>query len=97
MGMPIIPMKTQPDAFTDLLESIALEEVGIANILNAEGEKLQAAAVLMERCILSSCEVIELQKSVAKVIQTTIKMQMLLEFKLEATLDAKLELEKDGI
>ncbi|MGE5456007.1 MAG: hypothetical protein ACM3O4_02770 [Ignavibacteriales bacterium] len=93
MGMPIIPPRTQPGAFTDLLESIALEEAGIAHLLNAEGEKIQATAGLMVIGQMTPDEVVEFQKSVAKIIQTAIKMQMLLEFKLEATLDAKIELE----
>ncbi|MDD4298342.1 MAG: hypothetical protein PHS98_01755 [Bacilli bacterium] len=38
-------------------------------------------------------EVIEFQKEIIKVIQTAIKMQMLLQFKLETTLEAKLKLE----
>lgn len=40
MGLPVIPEKTQPEAFTDLLESIALEEVGLAHLINAEAEKV---------------------------------------------------------
>ena len=46
MGMPQIPDGTnRPNAeevFIDLLESIALEQIAISHILNAEGEKLQA-------------------------------------------------------
>lgn len=96
MGLPVIPEKTQPEAFTDLLESIALEEVGLAHLINAEAEKVQSAADLMitegERRMTPE-EVIEFQKEIIKVIQTAIKMQMLLQFKLETTLEAKLKLE----
>ena len=91
--MPIIPCKTQPEAFTDILESIALEETGLAHILNAEGEKIQAIVKLLEAREVTPREVIEFQKSVGKIIERTIKMQMLLEFKLETTVDAKIELE----
>ncbi|MDD4705988.1 MAG: hypothetical protein PHS24_02080 [Bacilli bacterium] len=93
MGLPVIPTKTQPEAFTDLLESIALEETAIAHILNAEGEKIQASAVLMENGNMTPDEVIEFQKSITQIIQTLIKKEMILEFKLEATLDAKIKLE----
>ncbi|MFI3226099.1 MAG: hypothetical protein R3Y09_01705 [Clostridia bacterium] len=45
MGMPQIPEgKNRPnldETVIDLLESIALEEMAMAHILNAEGEKLQ--------------------------------------------------------
>lgn len=91
--MPIIPCKTQPEAFTDILESIALEETGLAHILNAEGEKIQAIVKLLEAREVTPREVIEFQKSVGKIIERTIKMQMLLEFKLETTVEAKIELE----
>lgn len=47
MGMPQIPEgKYRPNidqTIIDLLESIALEEMAMAHILNAEGEKLQEA------------------------------------------------------
>ncbi|WP_317855424.1 hypothetical protein [Chakrabartyella piscis] len=45
MGMPQIPDgKNRPtfeETIVDLLESIALEEMAMAHIMNAEGEKLQ--------------------------------------------------------
>ena len=66
LGMPIIPCKTQPEAFTDILESIALEETGLAHILNAEGEKIQAIVKLLEAREVTPRKVIEFQKSVGK-------------------------------
>lgn len=45
MGMPQIPSgENRPnchETMIDLLESIALEEMAIAHLMNAEGEKLQ--------------------------------------------------------
>ena len=45
MGMPQIPEGTNrpslDETIVDLLESIALEEMAMAHIMNAEGEKLQ--------------------------------------------------------
>lgn len=95
MGLPIIPKKTKCEALTDILESIALEEVGIAHLLNAEGEKLQAVAYLIGADKITPEEAIKLQLSVAKVIQTAIKMQILLEFKLDSTLERKIDKEEN--
>ena len=45
MSMPVIQMPenpvSMPQAVTDLIESIALEETALSHILNAEGEKMQ--------------------------------------------------------
>ncbi len=94
MGKPEIPDVTQEQAFTDLLESIALEETALAHFMNAEAEKVQAAGKLFEKGMMKPDEVISFQRSVAIVMQTSIKIQMLLQFKLEHVLDAKLKLEK---
>jgi hypothetical protein len=100
MGMPVLPDVSQEQALTDLLESIALEEAALAALINAEAEKVQAVAAKMEQQRhhgrLDLDEVIDFQKAVAGVVQTAIKMQMLLQFKLENVLDAKLELETHG-
>ncbi len=95
MSMPELSGITQEQAFTELLVSIALEENALAHFVNAEGEKIQAIEGMMgtEEGDMSPDEVIKFQKSVAKVMQTAIKMQMLLQFKLEDVLDAKKELE----
>jgi len=46
VSMPLIPEeKFRPnlkEAFIDLIESIALEEISLSHILNAEAEKIQA-------------------------------------------------------
>ena len=39
----VVPVPPRCQAITDLIESAALQEAGIAHILNAEGEKIQAA------------------------------------------------------
>ncbi len=45
MGMPQFPERKHPpqvcDIVLELLESVAVEELALAHILNAEGEKLQ--------------------------------------------------------
>jgi hypothetical protein len=66
-------------AITDLLESIALEETGLAHIINAEGEKIQ-------KCIEVSQnfnQLLAVNDSVSDTLKNIIKLQMLLQFKLE--------------
>ena len=93
MSEPEIPEVEQEQSLTDLLESIALEEVGLAHILNAEGEKIQALAQMMEAQELELEEAIEQQETIMRVLRMPIKQQMLLQFKLEDVLDFKEELE----
>ena len=94
MGVPVIPCVEQRQALTNLLESIAQEETALAHVVNAEGEKIQAMACQMNKpCPPNNCDVLAFQKSVVSVIQTAIKMQILLQFKLENVLEAKAKLE----
>lgn len=91
MGMPNIPDINpkidlcREDVINLLLASVALEEIGLAHIINAEGEKIQ--------CITDECKCAKLDDllSVNKSIQTTlkdiIKKEMLLEFKFENILE----------
>jgi len=93
MSEPQIPERTQEEALTDLLVSIALEETGLAHIINAEGEKIQAVAGLLEDQEISPEEAIEQQEAISKGLREPIKQQILLQFKLEDVLDFKEELE----
>ncbi|MCK8826735.1 hypothetical protein MWH25_03120 [Natroniella acetigena] len=87
MSAPEIPERTQEEALIDLLESIALEETALAHILNAEGEKIQAIAQMMEDGDIDPEDAIEQQEAVMKMLRMPIKKQMLLQFKLEDVLD----------
>ena len=93
MSAPEIPERTQEEALTDLLESIALEETALAHILNAEGEKIQAIVGQIEDGELTPDEAIEQQETIMRMLRMPIKQQMLLQFKLEDVLDFKEELE----
>ena len=66
-------------AIADIIESIALEETGLAHIINAEGEKIQRALEIAD----NTNDLIDVNKSVKDTIVNIIKMQMLLQFKLE--------------
>ena len=90
MSMPCIhPSGTLPfQAYSDLLESIALQEAGLAHIINAEGEKIQTALGITEgmrfppmaRCI---GDLIAINQSVSDTLKNVIKLEMVLEFKLD--------------
>ena len=66
-------------AIADIIESIALEETGLAHIINAEGEKIQRALEIAD----STDDLISVNESVKDTLVNIIKMQMLLQFKLE--------------
>jgi adenylate kinase len=96
MGMPTIPdidSKIKVDIDIDFegvikttILSIALEELGLAHIINAEGEKLQC--FLGEECKVHCLDdALKLNEDVRRTLQTVIKQEMLLQFKLENLMD----------
>lgn len=68
-----------------VVESIALEELALAHLINAEAEKIQKVAS-PEHCA-SPFEMVKINESVSKALVNVIKLQMLLQFKLENVLD----------
>lgn len=89
MSMPNIPnispeIKLRREEVVNLLlASIALEELGLAHLINAEGEKLQKV-IEHAKCVE---DFLEANKSVEKMLKTIIKKEMLLSMKLEDVLD----------
>ncbi|SET70441.1 hypothetical protein SAMN05660297_03212 [Natronincola peptidivorans] len=87
MGMPEIPdMKPKidlkkEDMINMLLASIALEEMSLAHILNAEGEKIQCITDDKRKCKLD--DLLDINESVNETLRNVIKKEMLLQFKLE--------------
>ncbi|MDP4133257.1 MAG: hypothetical protein Q8882_04505 [Bacillota bacterium] len=71
---------TPCQAITDLMESIALQDAGLAHILNAEGEKIQKALSFPDVTIQ---DLVAINQSVSDVLIKVIKLDMVLEFKLE--------------
>ncbi|MTI81688.1 MAG: hypothetical protein FH758_12575 [Firmicutes bacterium] len=85
MGLPKIPERGRKGSIVDIIESIALEETALAALINSEAEKVQAFAECLDCDHMS--DIIDFQKSVSGVVQNAIKMQMLLQFKLEDVID----------
>ena len=67
-------------AVTDVIESIAMEEKSIASILKAEARKVQKVLDCPEPVV---SDIICINDSVCHCLKNIIKLQILLEFKLE--------------
>jgi hypothetical protein len=93
MSMPQIPkMAHRPDkneVIIDLLESIALEEVALSHILNAEAEKVKAFVgnSLEFPTKPKNHEIIKFNKSVQDLIETIVMKEWLLLKKLENVME----------
>lgn len=91
MGMPTIPdIKPKIEITVEetvklLLASIALEELSLAHIMNAEAEKVQEVIKCPSGDKLH--ELICIDKSIERVLRDVIKKEMLLEFKFENILE----------
>jgi hypothetical protein len=96
MSFPNIPNIT-PDISINreqvinlLLASIALEELGLAHIINAEGEKIQRAIGTLPGftpLAITISDLLTINQSVSKTLQDVIKKEMLLQFKLQNVLE----------
>lgn len=96
MSFPNIPNVTPSISLTRvevvnlLLASIAFEELGLAHIINAEAEKIQAVLGTLPGTNAAARNISDLlasNKSVNKILKTVIKKEMLLQFKLEDILE----------
>jgi hypothetical protein len=86
MSMPKFPDKDKilsfEDAVNAILTSIAMEELALSHILNAEGEKIQY--ILAKKCS-STHDIISVNDSVASLISKITDLQFLLKAKLQLT------------
>ncbi|MCM3663101.1 hypothetical protein M3204_01710 [Mesobacillus subterraneus] len=90
---PLISVTTE-QTIPLLLSSIALEELALAHIMNAEAEKLQMVlgtlddtGVTFSPPEISVGDLLEVNASVRNTLRNVIKKEMLLEFKFENVLD----------
>ncbi|MEG2203665.1 MAG: hypothetical protein RRY21_00745 [Oscillospiraceae bacterium] len=81
MSMPVIVpgTTTTTQAITDIIESVALEETGLAHILNAEGEKIQKFVAMPG---VTPEQLLAVNASVQATIDAVTKLDMILQSKL---------------
>lgn len=81
MGMPVITPGTitRDESVGAIIESIALEESGIAHILNAESEKLQKIIASSDTTVQ---DLLAANKSVKNAVDTVIGLEIALKAKL---------------
>lgn len=96
MSFPNIPNVTPSitvttgEAVNLLLASIAFEELGLAHIINAEAEKIQAVIGTLPGVSIPGTtigSIIEINNNVNNTLKTVIKKEMLLQFKLEEIIE----------
>lgn len=102
MSMPsyveTVPDLNRESVIDQILASIALEELGLAHILNAEGEKIQyvvGTLVIPDRGLsggITIANLVDLNNSVARTLEAAAANQTALAQKLQAVLDS----EEDG-
>lgn len=96
MSLPEIPQLTPPpaipvkNAISLILVSIALEEIALSHIINAEGEKIQKA-IAVSNCV---DQLINVNASVDKTLRNVIKKEILLELKMVEALEALKSIDK---
>ncbi|WP_036698248.1 collagen-like protein [Paenibacillus taiwanensis] len=81
---------TRDDALNLLLSSIAIEELGLGHIINAEAEKIQYAVGTLPGLSVPATisDLLAIDASVKSTLQDIVKKEMLLQFKLENILNA---------
>ena len=91
MSMPTFPPKgadlTREQALTMIVASIAMEESSLSRIIDAEGEKLRCIIEKMDPCACPE-DLLEVNRSVTKLLDVVAQNQLLLRNKLALALDA---------
>ncbi len=99
MSLPTIP-NINPNINLDrcdvinlLLSSIAMEEISLSHLLNAEGEKLQAFLKCEPQDV---CAYLKMNESVNQMLKTVVTSQILLQFRLEEVVSLNKTSQCDG-
>ena len=81
MSMPIIKPSgvKRCEAVNDIIASVTLQQTGLSHILNAEGEKIQAALVLAK----NTDELLKVNDSVKSMVNSITRLEAVLQGKLE--------------
>jgi len=82
---------SREDAVNQIIASIAMEELSLSQIINAEGEKLQYVLGTLSGSTDSSAtieEVLEINKSISDVLQSALETQTVLSDQLRDTLSS---------
>ena len=95
MSMPSFPPNgadlTREEALTMIIASIAMEELALSHILNAEGEKLQYILGTLPGTSSCTCtcpqDVLAVNKSVTALVEAVTQTQILLKNKLAQVLE----------
>ena len=95
MSLPQFPMDpsdmSREDVINQILSSIAMEELGLSHIINAEGEKLQYVLGTLSGTSGPGAtiqDVLDVNASVQKMMQTAAQSQMFLSNKMSDALSA---------
>ncbi len=95
MSLPSFPTVDPPidreDAVNQILSSIAMEELGLSHILNAEGEKLQYILGTLPGLSgppATVSEVLAANESVRSMLETAVQNQLFLKAKMQGALAA---------
>ncbi|SDC43425.1 hypothetical protein [Shouchella lonarensis] len=96
MGQPTMPNFTPDIALSRdqvinlILASIAMEEMGLAHIINAEGEKIQYVLGTLNGVTgppPTIQQVLSINESVGEMLDTIFKKEIMLDSKLKSTID----------
>jgi len=86
MSLPQFPKKsnilTRDQALDAILTSIAMEEVALSHIINAEGEKIQYILKAAKENKADVCDVLEVNESVSSMLEQVNDIQITLKNKL---------------
>ena len=99
MSLPTVPdinpsiTLTREEVYHLLLASVAMEEIGLANIINAEGDKIQKVLAAEEVCLET---LLMIGRSVDRILRAVMKNQLLLLCKLEDILGMEEDPNFDG-